>query len=336
MAKSFLLFLGAYLYIILPSETQTFLATAPSGAEPRFGEIMKMDEKKAREMLDKEVTKLKEVSVTSINECIVAEYLAISDKAVQEKFLHKIAEGCIFRGIRCLSGISIPETRRVEFRFDCPSGAICLVPPSFMVVVNMISKHVEQIVDPYIEDDVRQATPINFFGDGMAGWGQQPPEFVFRSNQYFESPGGWPRSTQSPYQVASSGYAPWGGPAYLTPQNVRVELLGDGRGVVHAEVMVPNGCFQQAQGVHRAPGGIMLLPEQVGITLPVLYVPRHSCPMIVQTFEYNVPFAYTEGKTSAAVFVTMDNMSTGETRITGEKTVAFHRVWAETRQPVMS
>lgn len=284
-----------------------------------------MDEKKTRELLDKEITKLKEVSVTSTNDCIVAQYIAISDKSVQEKFLHKISEGYIFKGIRCLSGISIPETRRVEFLFDCPSGVFCFIPPSFLVIVNMITKTVEKIVDPYLGDEshsmrladgqmthltqtIQTATPWD-------GWG--PLHSIPQHATYGEGHMGWPWAQSST------------GTRYFEPLNVRVHLAGPGRAILTAEVMAPNGCYHQAPPFIGTPGGGVHLPEQIAATLPVLYVPQHTCPLHVQTFHYTLPFSFTEAQDTLLVYATVNG------RVTGQQSIVFHLSQIQTAQPTL-
>jgi hypothetical protein len=282
-----------------------------------------MDEKKTRELLDKEITKLKEVSVTSTNDCIVAEYIAISDKSVQEKFLHKISDGYIFKGIRCLSGISIPETRRVEFLFDCPSGVFCFIPPSFMVIVNMITKTVEKIVDPYLGEEIQRTSPT-ILSDGHApwphltqqvqsGWGVAPIQQTYSDGHM-----GWPWATQSTQ-----------GLHYFEPQNARVQIIGPGRAILTAEVMAPNGCYHQAPPFIGTPGGVVHLPEQIAATLPVLYVPQHACPLHVQTFHYALPFSFTEAQDTLLIYVTVNGT------VTGQKSIVFHRSQIQTAMPTL-
>ena len=109
---------------------------------------------KATSNLDVEIDKLKNLASKSINPCLVAQYIAITDSRVRQLFLQKIVQGNLFRGIKCLNQIGIPEIRQVLFQFDCPPGIFCLVNPSFLVIVNIVSQNVEQIIDPYIAGQV--------------------------------------------------------------------------------------------------------------------------------------------------------------------------------------
>ena len=123
-----------------------------------------MDDKKARELLDREVARLKEVVLTSTNSCLIAEYIAISDKGVQEKFLHKLSEDYVFKGITCLNQMGVAEYKSVEFHYDCAPGTFCFVPPSFLVVVDFVNKSIVKVLDPqYLhvgQDLVRLFLPI--------------------------------------------------------------------------------------------------------------------------------------------------------------------------------
>jgi hypothetical protein len=46
--------------------------------------------------------------------------------------------------------MSIPENKAVYFDFACKPGTLCLVKPGFLASVNMLTKQVDGITDPYI------------------------------------------------------------------------------------------------------------------------------------------------------------------------------------------
>ncbi len=94
-----------------------------------------------RAQLDEEVKRLSSHSATSTDECTVATMIAVSDEEVRELIIHK-AQHNVFRGVRCLSRSS------VLFRFECPPGMICLIPPSFLVRVDFRTRRVVEIIDP--------------------------------------------------------------------------------------------------------------------------------------------------------------------------------------------
>ena len=94
---------------------------------------------------------LKEASARSLNPCLTAKYIALSDENVRTLFLNKFREGYLFRGIYCINGgISIPEQKSVFFDFDCRLGTFCLIKPAFLVIVDFVNGYVVRIIDPYI------------------------------------------------------------------------------------------------------------------------------------------------------------------------------------------
>lgn len=99
--------------------------------------------------LNKEVEELKEVAAKSINPCLTAKFIALSDARVRSLFLTKLQDGYVFRGVNCLSGPSIPENRSVYFDFDCPAGRVCFVKPAFVAIVNIVHGYVVAIIDRY-------------------------------------------------------------------------------------------------------------------------------------------------------------------------------------------
>jgi hypothetical protein len=99
---------------------------------------------------DEQIIALKNAAATTIDSCLVSKFIAAADTRVRELFLQKITDGYVFGGIHCVNRVGIPENKHVVFDFDCAPGTICLVPPAFMVVVNVIDRYVVTIVDPYI------------------------------------------------------------------------------------------------------------------------------------------------------------------------------------------
>ena len=104
----------------------------------------------SEDLLTVQLDKLKSYAAKSINPCLTAQYIALSDEKVQKIFLQKLKTGYVFKGISCLDKIGIPENKYVYFSFDCQPGTFCLINPSFVVVVNFVNGFVVSILDPYL------------------------------------------------------------------------------------------------------------------------------------------------------------------------------------------
>ena len=73
------------------------------------------------EMVDFDVqhVALKDAAAKSIDPCLTAKVIALSDSRVRELVGKKLQAGYVFRGISCLNRITIPENKYVYFDFDC-------------------------------------------------------------------------------------------------------------------------------------------------------------------------------------------------------------------------
>ena len=100
--------------------------------------------------LSAQLEELKACGARSVNPCLTAQYIALSDQRVRQVFLQKIKQDYVFKGISCLNKVGIPENKYVYFAFECPPNIFCLVNPSFAVVVNFVDGYVVSIIDPYI------------------------------------------------------------------------------------------------------------------------------------------------------------------------------------------
>jgi hypothetical protein len=98
----------------------------------------------------KQVDILKGAAARSIDPCLTARFIAISNPQVQALFLKKIQDRYVFRNITCFNRIAELENTHVYFDFDCAVGTVCLVKPAFLVVVNVVSGTVLSVVDPYL------------------------------------------------------------------------------------------------------------------------------------------------------------------------------------------
>ena len=107
---------------------------------------MKITEKQ----IESDLQNIKEYSARSINPCLTAQYIAISNEKVRHILIQKIKQDYVFQGISCLDKIGIPEYKYVHFGFACAKGTFCLVNPSFVVVMNVVDGDIVSIIDPYI------------------------------------------------------------------------------------------------------------------------------------------------------------------------------------------
>ncbi len=103
-----------------------------------------------QEQYQKQIDALKNAAATTIDPCLVAKFIAASSNQVRELFFQKIASGYVFRKIYCSDRIGVPENKYIVFDFECEEGVLCLIPPAFMVVINIVDRYVVTIVDPYI------------------------------------------------------------------------------------------------------------------------------------------------------------------------------------------
>lgn len=103
------------------------------------------------DVLQEQIGALRDAAARSIDPCLTAKFIALSDKRVQETLSKKLIEqGHVLRSIECLDRIEIPENKCFYFNIDCKPSTFCLVKPAFLVVVNIVDGYVVAIVDPFI------------------------------------------------------------------------------------------------------------------------------------------------------------------------------------------
>ncbi|WP_097006361.1 hypothetical protein [Lacrimispora amygdalina] len=90
-----------------------------------------------------------QMSSYSVDPCTIATAIALSDEKVIERLAEKF-DKYIFNGHRCLKYTSDWELVYIYFDFDCPPDVYCFIKPAFAVSVNLITKKVVDIVDPFI------------------------------------------------------------------------------------------------------------------------------------------------------------------------------------------
>ncbi len=120
--------------------------------------------------LDDQIATLKDVAARSVDACLTAKYVSLSDQRVRDLILTKSREGYVFKRIVCTERLGLPEQRGVHFDFDCKPGTLCLVDPSFLAVVNLIDRYVTAIVDPYLP---QISSPATRDIDGVAPYGER-------------------------------------------------------------------------------------------------------------------------------------------------------------------
>ena len=74
--------------------------------------------------------------------------IALKDKQVQEHFIDHINKNESFERTRCISPYS-PEAK-IVFIFKCMPPRICIIPPAFLVKLDIENSKVTEIIDPYV------------------------------------------------------------------------------------------------------------------------------------------------------------------------------------------
>lgn len=104
--------------------------------------------------LTKQAEEYKKMALYSVDICTIATAVALSDDKVKATIIEKVNNGNVFQGHRCLKYPTNFEIIYVYFDFDCPTGVFCFIKPSFAVSVNLISRKVIDIVDPFITSEI--------------------------------------------------------------------------------------------------------------------------------------------------------------------------------------
>jgi hypothetical protein len=305
-----------------------------------------MDEKKVVEILSKELKKLERSALTSTDPCVVAQHIAFSDKRVSDLLTQKLKDGYRFRSIQCLSGgYSIPEYRRVFVELDCGEDTFCLVTPSFLAIVNMEAKSL--VGDPI---DHYSLKPGEFFYQGYGDtytyqqqqqlqqqlmWQQQlpmwqqhqlhqqmpmqmnlPQQMPINFQQQFpttatysralmEAPIGFNRMPEPRFRETTMStdriWTPEARILPLTPGTVRLT----------AAVAVPNSCYIEGRAQIGVPQDHQILPEQIGIILPIDYTDQPYCMQYIKHLAYDVTFDINEAKTGVVLFSVLGNRVVG-------------------------
>lgn len=101
-------------------------------------------------LLEEQIRSLEQAAPFSTNACLIAKLIAVKDSRVREKLTERLENPIVYepRGVDCLEP-DILGNQRVLFRFVCRPFVICLVEPSFLAVVSLLSRSVTDIQDPY-------------------------------------------------------------------------------------------------------------------------------------------------------------------------------------------
>ncbi|WP_051217432.1 hypothetical protein [Paenibacillus assamensis] len=85
----------------------------------------------------------------SLDPCTVATAIALTNQPVREKLIEKFNAGYMYNGYGCLKVVGNLGVSYVAFKFSCPAGVHCFINPSFVAVVNLVTKKVIDIIDPF-------------------------------------------------------------------------------------------------------------------------------------------------------------------------------------------
>lgn len=87
----------------------------------------------------------------SVDLCTIAKAISVSDENVRAIFISKLQAGNVFNDVRCLNYTTDWEKVYVYFDFDCPPDIYCFfkLKPAFATVIDLITKSVEKIIDPF-------------------------------------------------------------------------------------------------------------------------------------------------------------------------------------------
>jgi hypothetical protein len=99
---------------------------------------------------DKQVHDLREAAARTIDPCLVAQYIALSDAEVRAHIKTKHDAGYVFAGMSCFEASSVSEQRYVYFDYRCRPGVFCFVKPAFAAVVDLVKGSVVRVIDPYL------------------------------------------------------------------------------------------------------------------------------------------------------------------------------------------
>jgi hypothetical protein len=124
-------------------------------AHAQDGDAQNTADEQVDEQIDEQIDAQRELigkaSASGDRPCLTAAYIALGDAKVRAIIRRKFAEKARFEGLGCGGESAESETYSLVFRYDCAAGTLCIIKPSFLVVVNFATGKVEQIQDPYIE-----------------------------------------------------------------------------------------------------------------------------------------------------------------------------------------
>jgi hypothetical protein len=326
-----------------------------------------MDEKKVGDILDKEIKRLEKTALTSTDACVVAQYIAFSDKRVRDLFSLKLKEGYRFRGVRSLNTISsTPDHKRVFVEFDSGEDTFCLVPPSFLAIVSMDAHTlVGEPVDNYCLKPGETYIPYSQT-QGLWPWTQvSSPGFEATYSRSFtevpygyqrmltELPLGYPRMQELPIGYSRMHEMQMGYPRMqqqlpiefsrlqelsrineearfanfretgnffprpltevdrLWTPEARILPVTPGTVRLTAAIAVPNSCYIEGRAQLGVPQDHQILPEQIGVILPIEYTDQPICMQYIKHLSYDVTFDINEAKTGVVIFSVLHNRVVG-------------------------
>lgn len=167
-----------------------------------------------------------------------------------------------------------------------------------------------------------QQLPINFQQ-------QQFPTSATYSRSLMEAPVSFNRMPESRFREAAlgmgigtgMGFGPSFGPNIFgrqvnetdriwTPE-ARILPLTPGSVRLTAAVAVPNSCYIEGRPQIGVPQDHQILPEQIGVILPIEYTDQPYCMQYIKHLAYDVTFDINEAKTGVVIFSVLGNRVVG-------------------------
>lgn len=114
-----------------------------------------------------QLKQLSDLAAKSTAPSLTATWIAASDEKVKELILTKLDAGSTLQGVMP-AGSQRAREFGVIFVFDRPAGAVNLVSTSFLATVDLQSKRVIDVADPYVADE-HTSTPGAYFAPPTGG-----------------------------------------------------------------------------------------------------------------------------------------------------------------------
>ena len=111
-----------------------------------------MASKENRDQFETQLDVLRSLAARSTSAAVTSRWIAASDERVKELVFKKFADGLFLRGVT-----SFPSPGRskyaVVFSFERTGATVNLLQNSFLVTVDLTTKAVADVIDPYLDDE---------------------------------------------------------------------------------------------------------------------------------------------------------------------------------------